>query len=61
MLDGLDVSLHPISVKTFPVQMWFDETSHFILLGELKCRLDAASGMPITRKSTTRSTAPPKR
>jgi hypothetical protein len=57
MLSGLDVALHPISTKTFPVQAWFDNTSCFILLeGELaKIQVwHAASGMPITPQVQSR-------
>ncbi|MBI2946707.1 MAG: hypothetical protein HYY23_03615, partial [Verrucomicrobia bacterium] len=51
MLGGLDVPLHPISMKIVPMQAWLDETSHFVILeGEMaKAQVwDVASGLPIT-------------
>lgn len=51
LLSGLDIPLHPISMKLVPMQAWLDETSRFVILeGEMaKAQVwDAASGMPVT-------------
>ncbi len=51
MGGALNVPLHPISLKTVPMQMWFDATSRFVIVeGEVaKVQVwEAASGAPIT-------------
>ena len=51
MGGALNVPLHPISLKTVPMQMWFDATSQFVIVeGEMaKVQVwEAASGAPIT-------------
>ena len=51
MAGALNVPLHPMSIKTVPMQMWFDATSRFVIVeGEMaKVQIwEAASGAPIT-------------
>ena len=51
MAGALNVPLHPMSLKTVPMQMWFDATSRFVIVeGEMaKVQVwEAASGAPIT-------------
>lgn len=59
MAGALNVPLHPISLKTAPMQMWFDATSRFVIVeGEMaKVQVwDTASGVPITPPIPSRYT-----
>ena len=51
MAGALNVPLHPMSLKTVPMQMWFDATSRFVIVEGEMARVqvwEAASGTPIT-------------
>ncbi len=50
-LPTAEVSLHPSSLQTIPLQTWFDETGRFIVLQGEQMRAqiwDAATGLPVT-------------
>jgi WD40 repeat protein len=58
-LGGLEVPIHPLSLRSAPAQAWFDETSRFVVLEAELATVqiwEAASGMPITPRVHSRYT-----
>ena len=56
-LGGLEVPLHPLSLRSAPAPAWFDYTSRFVVLEADQATVqiwEAASGMPVTPRVHSR-------